>query len=204
MTVQKELAGVSRETLEALESYLAETLKWTAKINLIAKSSHANAWERHVLDSAQLWNHRPQNAHRWLDLGSGAGFPALVNAIIAKTEAPDLSFACVESDIRKAVFLRKIVTQHRLNACVLDQRIEDLPTQDADVISARALAPLPKLLTLASAHATADATFLLLKGRRYRSELTEARKIWQFDHSAVPSRTDPEAVILIVKGLKRA
>ena len=135
---------VSRETVERLETHVALLCKWNPRINLVAASTLAEVWTRHVADSAQLWPLRPPGARLWLDLGSGAGFPGLVVAALAAEEAPDLRVRLVESDARKAAFLATVAREADLPAEVLVERWQRLPPQAADVVSARALAPLDR------------------------------------------------------------
>ncbi|MEM9641021.1 MAG: 16S rRNA (guanine(527)-N(7))-methyltransferase RsmG [Pseudomonadota bacterium] len=199
----KGLFDVSRETVRRLEHYLAETRKWSAKINLISSSSQEDAWQRHIVDSAQLWRLCQKTSGTWLDLGSGGGFPALVNAVIALEQAPDLKFLCVESDGRKSVFLQKIIQTYGLNATVLNARIQDISPVSADIVSARAFSPLAQIFKVAFDHINSGTVFLLPKGRTYHDELTESQKGWSFEYEAVPSITNAESAVLVVKDLKR-
>lgn len=195
---------VSRETYSCLQCYLALLVKWNARINLIASSTLATAWDRHFVDSAQLWQlAEPRKSGKWVDLGSGGGFPGLVLATIAAEKAPDIEFVLVESDTRKAVFLRNAVRELGLGAKILDDRVENLPPLQADVISARALAPLAKLLDFAERHGKEGTLCLFPKGRSHDSELTEARKAWHISSESIPSLTDPNSVILKIGGFHR-
>lgn len=195
---------VSRETLRRLKIHHDLLAKWTPRINLVSRASLADAWHRHFADSAQLWRHRPPSARTWLDLGSGAGFPGLVIAAIAADEAPDLSVALVESDHRKAAFLHTVIAAADLPATVITERIEALPPRHADVLSARALAPLGTLLGYAENLRNPAGICLFPKGETVHNEVAEARRTWRFDPVIHPSRTDPRAAIVEIGALHRA
>lgn len=195
---------VSRETTERLAIHHRLLAQWNPRINLVSRHSLADAWRRHFADSAQLWRFRPTEARSWLDLGSGAGFPGLVIAALASAEAPDLTVRLVESDQRKATFLRTVIHAADLPATVVDARIETLPSQSADVVSARALAPLDQLLVHAEKHRLPTGICLFPKGATVHKEITEARGRWRFDAMLHPSRTDPTAAIVEIGELHRA
>lgn len=196
-----ELVPVSRETLDRLRAYLDLLVRWQETINLVASSTLADPWRRHVLDSAQLAEHCPEGARRLVDLGSGAGFPGLVLAIMGA--APEVHL--IERDRRKAAFLREAaratgcpsVTVHACGAGVA-------PALEADVVTARALAPLPNLLDLAARFATPGTVCLFPKGRRVEAELTDARRGWMMELNQRPSLSDAEGRILIIRGFRRA
>lgn len=195
--------GVSRETLQRFDIYAGLLQKWNPAINLVAKTTLAHLWDRHFLDSAQLFDLAPENATTWLDLGSGGGFPGLVIAILAQERAPALRITCVESDQRKAVFLRTVIRETGINADVITARIEDLPPQAADIVSARALAPLRNLIGFAVQHLAPNGTALFPKGAQAAAELTDALEIWSFRVDEYPSRTDDQAVILKIGDIRR-
>lgn len=199
----KDTADVSRETRERLQ-HLAELVeKWTQRINLVSRSSLKDLWTRHIEDSLQVFNHAPRNALSWADLGSGGGFPGLVVAVAAKSTASDLIVTLIESDQRKAAFLRTAIREIDLNATVLASRIEATQPQNADVVSARALADLPTLLGHFVRHAKPTGTGLFLKGRSWKKELMQAREQWSFQAEPIKSKTESEAVILKVKEVAR-
>jgi 16S rRNA (guanine527-N7)-methyltransferase len=201
--VLKVRLDVSRETLERLEA-LADLLeKWTARINLVSKSSLPEIWTRHILDSAQIWPHRKTETLIWADLGSGGGFPGLVVAAIAADEDPDMRVRLIESDARKGVFLSTATRNLGLNAEIVTSRIETASESGAETVSARALAPMSQLLGYAERHMTLGGTALFLKGRTYESELTDARKSWEYKAETIPSLTDPDAVLLKIGDLSR-
>lgn len=192
---------VSRETLERLYSYAQLLEKWTKKINLVAPSTLNQVWSRHFLDSAQLLKLAPQ-PQRWVDLGSGGGFPGAVIAILLADQA-GTEVTLVESDQRKASFLRSVNRELGLTFKVLAKRIEDVPSLQADVLSARALAPLGQLLTYTERHLCADGTALFLKGANAQSEITEALECWRFDCKTHPSITDARSTVLRVGEVSR-
>ncbi|ODM42234.1 16S rRNA (guanine(527)-N(7))-methyltransferase RsmG [Cereibacter johrii] len=192
---------VSRETSEKLSHFVALVEKWNKAVNLIGRSTVDSIWTRHVLDSAQLRAHLALRPRLWLDLGSGSGFPGIVIAIIAADESPESRFVLVESDQRKATFLRTACRELELSASVLAARIESLPPQGADVISARALAALPELCALAAPHLAPNGICLFPKGAGHISEIAAARQSWNMELETLPSLTDPDAVILKLKAL---
>lgn len=196
--------SVSRETLERLERFEALILKWNKTINLIAKSTEPEIWTRHFLESAQSLQYRPVTGTRWIDLGSGGGFPAMIVAILAKEEAQDLTVTCVESDIRKGAFLRSAAGELEVSLSVATRRIEEMPAQDADVLSARALAPLSKLLGYAERHLGETGRCIFLKGERWRQEVEEALENFRFSFENHPSPSNPASAILVVKEVTRA
>ncbi len=200
-----ELCGlyVSRETMERLQGYAALLEKWNAKINLVAASTLPDFWDRHIVDSAQLYAHAPESALNWVDLGSGGGLPGLVCAILSKEFTPDRTFTLIESDARKAAFLTTAIREFGLDARVLTSRVEATDPQSVDVVSARALASLPQLLPLVARHLAKNGVALLPKGRNYNEELAAAQREWHFDTAIFDSQTDPLAKLLILKDLKR-
>lgn len=194
---------VSRETIERLQFLLDRLRQWTSKINLISAASSPDAWDRHIIDSAQIYPMAPPFMH-WTDLGSGGGLPGLVIAVIAKELNPEAHLTLIESDARKGVFLRATIAELDLPAKVLTTRIESAAPQDADVVSARALAALPDLLPLVHRHLSRSGTALLMKGARYTEELNAVRDDWHFDLTEHPSITHPDARILSFKRISRA
>lgn len=202
-SVDASLAGVSRETIQRLQVLEALTRKWTARINLVSRNSSDDIWARHILDSAQLFNLAPGSARSWLDLGSGGGYPGLVIAIIASERNPDLRVTLVESDLRKAAFLNTAIRELCLTARVLSERAETLAPQAAEVISARALAPLPRLLELAERHLAIGGMAIFPKGATWQKELNDALETWRFSVQKHLSTTDPGSVILTIGEIAR-
>lgn len=194
---------VSRETMAKLDIYAKLLSKWSPRINLVAQGSVSQVWTRHFLDSAQLIDLVPEKFESWVDIGSGGGFPGAVAAILAAGKGCSANFALVEADQRKAAFLKTLAREAGVPFAVISRRIEDLDPQAADVISARALAPLPKLLDYASKHLAIGGTALFLKGGRFAEELANAKKTWSFRVEVVPSMTDKEAAILKIGEIER-
>jgi 16S rRNA (guanine527-N7)-methyltransferase len=187
---------VSRETLSRLTRLTAAVTRWNSAINLVAPGTLENIWARHVADSAQLWPLRPPDAPSWIDLGSGGGFPGLVIAILSADAPRPLALTLVESDRRKAAFLSTVIRDLELPAQVLPQRVEALQVPAQEVVSARAFAPLDRLLGDVVRLRHAGGRALLPKGRTYNNELDAARRLWNFDYKLHPSMTDPDAAII--------
>jgi 16S rRNA (guanine527-N7)-methyltransferase len=196
--------NVSRETTKRLEVLLALMVKWNAKINLVSRNSLEDGWTRHILDSAQIYNLAPENTLKWVDLGSGGGFPGLVVAAISAELRPDLMVTLVESDHRNATFLRQASRELDLNTRVLSERIETVEPLNAQALSARALAPLGNLCGFADRHLIKGGTALFPKGVTYTQEISAAQLKWRFQAAIKKSVTDPRAVILILKDIANA
>ena len=194
---------VSRETSERLTHYAALLEKWNPRINLVAKSTLADAWTRHIVDSLQILELAPQGWTHWMDMGSGGGFPGLVIAIAAQDHGPDCRVTLIESDQRKCAFLRTVIRETGAPATVLARRIEDVPPLGADVVSARALADLDRLLGFFVRHAAEGAVGLFPKGANWKKELTEAQLRWDFSCARYTSKTEEKAVILRIQGVAR-
>lgn len=206
MTGARDLPGLDLPpaTLERLAALEALVRRWTGRINLVAPSTLPDLWTRHIADSVQLWPLAPKGAATWADLGSGGGFPGLVIAALA-AEAGAPRVTLIESDQRKCAFLRTAIRELTLPAAVIDARAESAPPQGADVVSARALAPLPALLPLVVRHLAPGGTALLPKGRDAAAEVEAAHgQGWRFALEAVPSRTDPSGRVLLVAEIGHA
>lgn len=192
---------VSRETVEKLEDFERLVKHWSPKINLVSASDLGKLWTRHICDSAQLVE-LTDSPERWLDIGSGGGFPGIVVAILlAGTEGTTVSL--VESDKRKSAFLKTAAHKLGLRVNVHDRRMEEVSIQDATTVSARAVAPLEKLLGYAHASLGSGGTALFPKGRNWKNEVEVAKEKWSFDFDVVESATDAEAAILKVCNIKR-
>lgn len=189
-------SGVSRETLARLEAYVALLLQWQQRINLISPTTIPDIWTRHILDSAQLYHLRP-DARRWADLGSGGGLPGIVIACLLAEKA-DGEIHLIESNGKKAAFLRHVTTSLALPAVIHAVRIEDAVPKllQIDVVTARALAPLTDLLRFSNLLLKRGAVGLFPKGRDVEEELTTARLNWHFSSRLHASVTDPEARIV--------
>lgn len=192
------LARVSHETLARFDSYADLLTTWTRTINLISPATVADVWGRHFLDSAQLVPLLPAGALTLADLGSGAGFPGLVIALLT-----DLHVHLVESDQRKAAFLREVsrVTK-AAHVTVHATRLLDLAPLSADVVTSRALAPLPTLIPWAARHLKPGGTALFLKGADAEKEVANARKTCSFTCDVFPSHTSPDGQILRLMDLE--
>lgn len=193
---------VSRETMARFDGYVELLTKWNPRINLVSRDSLGDVWHRHIADSAQLWQYRPGGASLWLDLGAGGGLPGLVVAAFAADDAT-LRVRLVESDARKSEFLRYVIRELNLPAEVLTARIEELPPQRADVVSARALAPLAALLDMTEKHLVPGGIGLFPKGRTVHKEVQDALQAWRLDYRIHPSQTDPSAGVVKIGALDR-
>lgn len=202
--LQKAAGPVSRETFERLQAFEQLFLKWNRSINLAAPSTLDDVWRRHILDSAQLARIAPAGT-RWVDLGSGGGFPGLVLGFLL-AERSGASIDLVESNRKKASFLQSVIGQFGLPARVLAKRIDDsYPLVSApEIVTARALAALPDLLDLSAPWLTKGSRALFHKGRDYRAEVEESAHRWSFDLVEHPSVTDAEGVILEISDLRAA
>lgn len=187
---------VSRETSERLETYAALLGRWNERINLVSRTSLAQLWSRHILDSAQLFALAGAQLQNWADLGSGGGFPGLVVAILAAESAPGLRMTLVESDGRKAAFLATAVRELGLSVAVRQERIEARAPLGAQILSARALAPLDDLLGYAVRHLAPGGRALFLKGASHGAEIAAARAHWSFELQIHPSKSGADGVIL--------
>ncbi|GBD49271.1 16S rRNA (guanine(527)-N(7))-methyltransferase RsmG [Methylopila sp. Yamaguchi] len=196
------LVDVSRETWARLGQLVSMLDRWQGTMNLVAPTTLAEAWTRHVADSAQLVALAPKDARLWVDLGSGAGFPGLVAAALLAGKA---HVHLVESNLKKAAFLRETARAMGVSVTVHAVRAEAVlgsVVSRADVVSARALAPLSDLLTLAAPLLKSGAIGLFPKGEKAELELTQASESWKVKASFHPSRTDPAARIVRVEGLQ--
>ena len=196
---------VSRETIDKLLAYEALLRQWQKTINLIAPSTLDSIWSRHFADSAQLVALVPPDAMRWLDLGSGAGFPGMVLSImLAGREGARVTL--VESDTRKAAFLGEVARRTGATVDIRPERIEKAATQSklgpVDVITARALAPLPRLLELAAPAFSTPSMGLFLKGREAETEVDAAKERWEFASELHPSLTDSSGRIVVIRALQ--
>lgn len=189
---------VSRETLAALETYAALLEKWQMRINLVARDSMADLWQRHFLDSAQLAPLFPPGGAAITDLGSGAGFPGLVLAIVTGREVH-----LIDSDQRKGAFLMEAARLTGARVKVHTTRIEAAEAWPAEIVTARALAPLGQLLDWAAPFLGATTTCLFLKGAKAEEELTEAGRFWTMETERRQSLTDSSGVILRLTHLAR-
>ena len=194
-----ERIAVSRETLQRLTVYLELLGRWQRAINLVGAASLADPWRRHVLDSAQLLAHLPAPASPLVDLGSGAGFPGMVLALLG---VPEVSL--IEADRRKAQFLREVARSTGAAVTVHNERIERLAGWPAAVVTARALAPLPRLLPLAERFLPPASLCLFLKGPTLDREMIDAAERWHMVPEMFPSLSAPSGIVLKLRGVGRA
>lgn len=193
--------GVPGDTLGRFQAYLEVLERWQRRINLVGAASLKDPWRRHFLDSAQLVPLLPAEARVVCDLGSGAGFPGLVLAILGRGGGRE--FHLVESSERKCAFLRETSRITGAGAIIHHCRVEKLSGISADVITARAVAPLAKLLQYAIPILAKHGQCLFLKGKGWREELTAAEKNWIIKESHIPSISDPSGTILKMEAISR-
>ena len=200
------LTPVSRETLQRVDCFVELLLRWQSKINLISASTIPHVWTRHIADSLQLID-LARDAQIWVDVGTGGGFPGLVIAC-ALADRPGAAVHLVESNLKKAAFLREAVQATGAPATVHGMRIETFAKGfrgPLDVVTARAVSPLNALLNMCfPLLAKNGVTGLFPKGQNAALELDEAAKSWKMKAELVPSRTDPAGRIVVVRGLERA
>jgi len=185
---------VPRETQEKLDCYVQLLIKWQARINLISSKTLPEIWHRHILDSAQLVSYLPKTPSVILDMGSGAGLPGVILAILTGHQ-----LHLVESDSRKIAFMRTALRETCTSAILHEQRMETVPALRPDIITARALAPLSQLITLASGQHHEKIEYLFLKGREAKQELTALPACPKMEAECLPSMTDSQASIIRLK-----
>ncbi|AQS87992.1 glucose inhibited division protein B [Neoasaia chiangmaiensis NBRC 101099] len=191
------MRDVSRETSARLNVFAELLVKWNARINLVSPRDIEHLWPRHIEDSLQLAPMIPQGS-RVIDLGSGGGFPGIIVGI-----ASDAEMVLVESDRRKAAFLREAARECGVKAQVLAQRIETLDLDPAPFVTARALAPLRVLLGWTAPLLSPNGVALFLKGKNLAGELTDAEADWHMSHTILNSRTDGQGAIIKVSDIRR-
>ena len=193
-----ELVPVSRETLARLEAYAELLARWSARINLVGRDTLPDLWRRHVLDSAQLHRFVPGSAESLIDLGSGAGLPGLVLAILGVA-----GVELVEGASRKAAFLREAARITAAAVTIRPCRIQAIPPHPVDIVTARACAPLDRLLDLAAPFLSSNTVCLFPKGERFNEELTLARKAWTMNVSVEQSLSDRRGIVLRLQQVAR-
>lgn len=190
----QELMGVSDGVLERLETYVALLRKWQPKINLVGGRSLKDVWRRHILDSAQLGPLLPAAGGVVADIGSGAGFPGMVLAITGDHGKAEIHL--IESSERKCAFLGEVNRMTQTGATIHHCRVENLPELKADVITARGVASMEKLLLYANPMLKKGGQCLFLKGKKWQEELTEAKKNWIIKESLIPSLSEPSGMVV--------
>ena len=192
--------NVPRETFDRIDQVLRTLDDWRGRFNLIGPGEWGRVWERHVLDSLQLLPLLPKGD--LIDLGSGAGFPGLI--IAAARRGPDAgTVTMVESVAKKCAFLNAAIADAGLNANVFNARVEDVVPDQRACVTARAFAPMPKLLAYAEPWLGKGAVGVFPKGKTWEEELTEAKKTWTFASETIPSQTSDDGVILRISELRR-
>lgn len=194
---------VSRETFEQLKAYEASLHEWQQKFNLVSNSSLEDAWNRHFLDSAQLFKYIPQEAEILFDFGSGAGFPGMVLAIMAKEKTPYLKVSLIESIKKKTLYLNEVKKITGTDVEILNERIENINGKKADVITSRALASLKELFNYVYKFCEKKTVCIFPKGKKYAEEIADAQKVWKFDCKICDSEQSEEGKILIITNLFR-
>jgi len=193
--------SVSRETLQKIEVVVQVLDKWRKTHNLIGPSERDRLWRRHILDSLQVYQYRSEHASKWIDLGSGAGFPALIMA--CASEDSNEKFTLVEAVGKKCAFLRAAGREAKLNLTVENCRIESVSRETYDHVTSRALASLPQLYEYSEKFLAKTASCVFLKGKEVLQEIESAQSDWEFDYELHESFSHTEGRILVVKGLNR-
>lgn len=194
--------NVSRETFERLEQFASILKKWNPKINLVSRTSLRDLWTRHIADSIQVFRAVDPGLH-WVDIGSGGGLPGVIVAILAAEKSPETKVTMIESDQRKCAFLRTAARECGVKCDVISERIEKVAAQDADILSARALADLDMLLGFADLHLHKNGTAVFPKGANWKKEVELARLNWNFDLDVLKSLTETEAALLKIRRIER-
>ncbi len=194
---------VSRETFDRLKLYQDLLMEWQTRFNLVSKNSLEDAWSRHFIDSVQLFRYIPSSAKTLLDFGSGAGFPGLVLAVVAKEKTPYLKIGLVESILKKTLYLKEVATRLELSVDIINDRIEKITFPKVDVITSRAMTSLDGLLGYAYRFCKTETVCIFPKGKKYAQELAEAHKNWKFKCRIEPSDISEEGKILIISNLHK-
>ncbi len=195
--------NVSRETFDRLKTYQKLLNEWQERFNLVSRNTLEDSWNRHFLDSIQLFKFIPESAKTLYDLGSGAGFPGMVLAIVAAEKTPYLNISLVESTSKKTLYLNEVKKQTGINVNIINDRIENLAPKKVDVITSRALTALDNLLVYAHRFCKASTVCVFPKGKKYAEEIKEARKHWSFDCQIENSEQSDEGKILIITNLRK-
>lgn len=206
MDIKNELQqyNVSRETTEKLTAFVALLTEWNAKMNLVSKNSLEDVWTRHILDSLQLIKYIPDTAESLLDIGSGAGFPAVVLAIAMQEKMPNARWILVESITKKTVYLNDVCAKLGLkNVQIENARIENLKLKNINIVTARAVAALDVLCSYVAGFADKDTKCLFLKGKTYAAEVESARQKWNFDCNVYPNTYSDDGVLLEISNLRK-
>ena len=191
--------NVSRETLNGFYEYETLLSKWNEKINLVSKNTLVDIWERHFLDSGQIIKHVEVSGKRWVDVGSGAGFPGLVVALLLRDRKIDCDLVLVEKNPKKGFFLKEVIRKLNLSVEVVNDNIDTLEPLNADILTARAFSELNNLIEISFRHRKKEGLCLFLKGENYRFELDKTLNYWFFDYDVVESLSSSSGKIIRVK-----
>jgi len=191
--------NVSRETLNGFYEYETLLSKWNEKINLVSKNTLVDIWERHFLDSGQIIKHVEVSGKRWVDVGSGAGFPGLVVALLLRDRKIDCDLVVVEKNPKKVFFLNEVIRKLNLSVEVVNDNIDNLEPLNADILTARAFSELNNLIEIAFRHRKKEGICLFLKGENYRMELDKTLNYWFFDYDIIDSLSSSSGKIIRVK-----
>ena len=191
--------NVSRETLNYFYEYKTLLSKWNEKINLVSKHTLVDIWERHFLDSGQIIKNVEVSGKRWVDVGSGAGFPGLVVALLLRDRKVDCDLVLVEKNKKKVLFLNEVIRKLNLSVKVVNDNIYTLEPLNADILTARAFSELNNLMEIAFRHRKKEGICLFLKGENYRIELDKTLNNWFFDYDIIGSLSSSFGKIIRVK-----
>ena len=191
--------NVSRETLNCFYEYKTLLSKWNEKINLVSKNTLVDIWERHFLASGQIIKHVEASGKRWVDVGSGAGFPGLVVALLLRDRKIDCELVLVEKNPKKGFFLKEVIRKLNLSVEVVNDNIYTLEPLNADILTARAFSELNNLIEIAFRHRKKEGICLFLKGENYRIELDKTLNYWFFDYDIIGSLSSSSGKIIRVK-----
>ena len=191
--------NVSRETLNGFYEYETLLSKWNEKINLVSKNTLVDIWERHFLDSGQIIKNVEASGKRWVDVGSGAGFPGLVVALLLRDRKIDCDLILVEKNPKKGFFLSEVIRKLKLSVEVVNDNIDTLEPLKADILTARAFSELNNLIEIAFRHRKKEGICLFLKGENYRIELDKTLNYWFFDYDIIDSLSSSSGKIIRVK-----
>ena len=194
-----ESLNVSRETINSLSEYEALLCKWNRKINLVSPNTLADLWVRHFLDCGQIINHVDASGKKWVDVGTGAGFPGLVVAVLLRDRKIDCDIILVEKNTKKVFFLNEVIRKLNLNVKVVNNNIDTIEPLNADILTARAFSELKNLIGLSTRHRKERGVSLFLKGENYRLELDKTLNYWFFDYDVFDSLSNSAGKIIRVK-----
>jgi 16S rRNA (guanine527-N7)-methyltransferase len=194
---------LNEKTQGKLNLYMQQLRRWNDAINLVARSDGEDWWQRHVVDSLQLFRY-VRSSTRWVDLGTGAGFPGMVLAICASGQSMDTEFVLVESDSRKCEFLKAVSRETAVSTTIVNDRIESIAPLNADVVTSRALGSLTQLCKMAQKHMKPAGQAVFLKGSSLEGEILEARKTWNFKHKIEQSVTSQRGYVVVIESISRA